>query len=464
MPLQTGVFGLAWWTVFREKRSARAWGIAASMVFILWTLLPLVIPPHFFWNGGLLLLGIGLVGLIAFVWPGQPLDIVHQTQKNWRLPGDGTSSLFNNAVQLVMLLVLWRADHWWMEWLRNNDLSAPDFITGTLMLALIGLLIVFLHESGHTLVGLFFGMKLRAFIVGPFQWRIRDGKWEFHFEPRQILATSGATGMVSTTADFPRSLQLCMLTAGVLTNTVAGIATLSLSLFGVAPMQVRGALALFGVFSIVLAAMNLVPFRIADSYSDGAQIFQLFSKGPWGDFHRVIGLAGASLASPVRPRDYDITAIHRAAQNIAQGRQGLLLRLLAHSYFIDQGNVTSAGEELLQAASIYNTSASDAPAEFVSCFVFGSAYIWRDADTSRQWWAHLEAKKPTHNSDFWLSYSALRWVEGDLKEAGESLEKARALAQQLPKAGAYEFERYRCSLLQQVLKDISAPIATPVTS
>ena len=63
-----------------------------------------------------------------------------------------------------------------------------------------------------------------------------------------------------------------------------------------------------------------------------------------------------------------------------------------------------------------------------------------------------------------LSYSALRWIEGDLKEAGESLEKARALAQQLPKAGAYEFERYRCSLLQQVLKDISAPIATPVTS
>ena len=170
------------------------------------------------------------------------------------------------------------------------------------------------------------------------------------------------------------------------------------------------------------------------------------------------------MVSPVRPRDYDIEAIHRAAHTIAQGRQGLLLHLLAHSHFIDQANVTSAGEELLQAASIYNTSASDAPAEFVSCFVFGSAYIWRDADTSRQWWAHLEAKKPTHNSDFWLSYSALRWVEGDLKEAGESLEKARALAQQLPKAGAYEFERYRCSLLQQVLKDISAPIATPVTS
>jgi hypothetical protein len=178
----------------------------------------------------------------------------------------------------------------------------------------------------------------------------------------------------------------------------------------------------------------------------------------------VLATAGASLVSQVRPRDYDIEAISRAAHTVAQGRQGLLLRLLAHSYFIDQGNVTSAGEELLRAVSIYNTSASGTPAEFVSCFVFGSAYIWRDAETSRQWWAHLEATKPVHNSDFWLSYSALRWVEGDLKEASESLEKARSLAQQLPKTGAYEFERYRCSLLQQVLKDISVPAPTPVTS
>jgi hypothetical protein len=254
-----------------------------------------------------------------------------------------------------------------------------------------------------------------------------------------------------------------MLTAGVFVNAATGGVALRLAYAGAAP-QLQGLLALFGAFSLISAAMNLVPFRVQDNYSDGAQIYQILSRGAWADYHRVLAVVGASLVSPVRPRDYDIQAIHRAAHTIAQGRQGLLLRLLAHSYFIDQGNVTSAGEELLQAASIYNTSASDAPAEFVSCFVFGSAYIWRDADTSRQWWAHLEAKKPAHNSDFWLSYSALRWVEGDMKEASESLEKARALAQQLPKAGAYEFERYRCSLLQQVLEDIPAPIATPVTS
>ena len=422
------------------------------MVFILWSLLPLVIPPHFFWKGDLLLLGTGLVGLIAFVWPGQSSEIVHQAQTTWKLPGDGTSSLLNNAMPLVMLLIFWRTYHWWMEWLRNNSLSAPDFIIGTLMLALIALLIVLLHESGHTLVGLFFGMKLRAFIVGPFQWRIRDGNWEFHFEPKQILATAGATGVVPTTPDFPRSSQLCMLTAGVLTNTATGIVALCLSLSGVASIQLRGDLALFGVFSVVLAAMNLVPFRVAESYSDGAQIYQLFCKGPWSDFHRVIGLAGASLVSSVRPRDYDITAIHRAAESIAHGRQGLLLRLLAYTYFLDSGDLDKAGDELAHAGTIYNETASDAPLEFVTTFVFGSAYIWRNADYSRRWWAHVESKIGARlNWDYWLAHAALLWIETDLKAASESLEKAACLMQELPRFGAYDFERYRCKLMKDVI-------------
>jgi hypothetical protein len=453
---------MAWWTVFREKRSGRAWGIAASLVFIAWALIPLLIPPHFFWSGDVLILSIGTIGLIAFAWPAELPVSTTQDQLS-AVPGDGTSTFINKGLPLLMMLIFFRAYKWWLGWLTDKDLSSPSFIRGTIILALVGLLLVAFHEFGHTFVGLLLGMKLRAFVVGPFQWRIREGKWQFRFEAKQILATGGATGIVPTSSHFPRWALLSMLMAGVFINAATGGVALGLA-YAVAAPQVAGLLALFGAFSLISAAMNLVPFRVQDNYSDGAHVYQILSRGAWADYHRVLAVVGASLVSPLRPRDYDIEAIHRAAQTIAQGRQGLLLRLLAHSYFIDQGNVPSAGEELLQAASIYNTSASDAPAEFVSCFVFGSAYIWRDPDTSRQWWTHMEAKKPAHNADFWLSHSALRWVEGDLNEASESLEKARALAQQLPNTGAYDFERFRCSLLQDVFKDISAPVAMPVTS
>jgi len=95
--------------------------------------------------------------------------------------------------------------------------------------------------------------------------------------------------------------------------------------------------------------------------------------------------------------------------------------------------------------------------EFVTAFVFGSAYIWRNADFARGWWAHVETKKPASlNSDYWLAHAALLWIETDLKTASESLEKARMLAQELPAFGAYDFQRYQCTLLNNVLNAATA--------
>jgi len=96
--------------------------------------------------------------------------------------------------------------------------------------------------------------------------------------------------------------------------------------------------------------------------------------------------------------------------------------------------------------------------EFVTAFVFGSAYIWRNADYARRWWVHLESKMVASlNWDYWLAHAALLWIETDLKAAGESLEKARSLTQELPAFGAYDFERYRCKLLRDVLNAAAAP-------
>src|SRR4051812_139330 len=93
---------------------------------------------------------------------------------------------------------------------------------------------------------------------------------------------------------------------------------------------------------------------------------------------------------------------------LVQGQQ-----LLAHNYFLDRGELEKAGEELARAAKVYSDSAADAPVEFTTFFVFGSAYTWRSAEVARQWWARVEAKKPRLNSDYWLTLSALHWVEGD---------------------------------------------------
>jgi hypothetical protein len=66
----------------------------------------------------------------------------------------------------------------------------------------------------------------------------------------------------------------------------------------------------------------------------------------------------------------------------------------------------------------------------------------------------MEAKNPTRlPGDYWLARSALLWSENHLQEAEEAWQKGFALAQQLPKAGAYEFDRDRYALLRKALDE-----------
>src|SRR5437899_9062414 len=218
-------------------------------------------------------------------------------------------------------------------------------------------------------------MKLRAFIVGPFQWRIRDGKWEFQFEPKQILVPGGATGVVPAVTSFPRWAQLCMLAAGPFANVFTGVLALWAASAADGGLTRTGRGLPFPAWSPVMSAMNLVPFRTKDSYSDGAQIYQVLSNGPWADLHRAFSVAGSSQVTSLRPRNYDIEAILRAERGITQGRQGLLQRLLAYSHFLDQDRIPDAAEALGEAGLIYNQSASDITAELLTAFVFGRAYI-----------------------------------------------------------------------------------------
>ena len=70
-------------------------------------------------------------------------------------------------------------------------------------------------------------------------------------------------------------------------------------------------LAQFTTLSLLAAVINLVPFQTGvGHYSDGAQIYQLLSRGPWGDYHHALAIVGSSTVTPLRPRDFDIGAMN----------------------------------------------------------------------------------------------------------------------------------------------------------
>ena len=464
--------GVAWWTVKKGKSSASGWALAASLSLILSSILVLA-PGFFAWKYtpieflmgsfviGAAILAIGISGLVAFARRNEVTQIPMEAARPLRIAGDGTSYLLEAITWLFAIAGFIAAMFYWHRWGLAQHL--PRAYVGLLQLVVILLVVTVVHELGHAVVGSALGMKLRAFIIGPFQWRIRDGRWKFQFLPAKFLSAGGATALVPTDPHQSPWSQISMIAAGTVVNLLTGLIALSAALTakGHPYEHYWGFLAYFSTISLLAFASNLIPMQSEANYSDGARIYQLLRGGPLADYYRVINLVGSTVVTSLRPRDYDIEAIKRAERSFTQGHQALVLRLFASSYYLDRGMIPEASEEVAAAESIYHDSAVDLPAELCMAFVYRTAFLRRDAASARQWWERMEAKKPTHfGVDYWLAQSALFWIEGRREEARAAWNKGNVLAQQLPAAGDYEFDRYRSALLHDCIENEAANAAS----
>ncbi len=460
LPLLGVVYALACWAFWMGKPSARGWGLLASAanavlgcLFLYMDRRFLTQPVTAFLNPDALLLGVGIAGLIAF----RRRDLVRAEKLMQPLPGDGTHAIVNRIIWVAGTGGFISAMTWWWRWAESNGLVwfRSSFTHDLILLLLLEILMVAVHESGHAAAARALGMKLRAFIVGPLHWRIREGRWEFRFVLSGFLAIGGATAVAPTDPDRPRWRDISMVAAGPCISLAAGVVGLCVTL--AAPGQPWQAewlpLAFFTTLSLLTGVLNLIPFRTSSFYSDGARIVQILSRGPWADLHRAFSIAAATTVTPLRPRDYDIQAIVRAGSSILIGQPALHLRLLAASYYLDWGRIADASHALADAEIIYQESASDIPAELHTPFIFAKACLEHDAEGTRLWWERMQAKHPTrHNADYWIARSAFLWSEQRLEEAREAWEKGNALVQQLPHTGAYESDRDHFALLQKELQ------------
>lgn len=87
------ISGLAWWAVWKEKRSARGWGIAASLMWTLIFLRQFIIPLRPVWDKHVGALLVGSIGLVAFLWYGK--ERVPKTFFEWFYERDAPQDLFN---------------------------------------------------------------------------------------------------------------------------------------------------------------------------------------------------------------------------------------------------------------------------------------------------------------------------------------------------------------------------------
>jgi hypothetical protein len=298
------------------------------------------------------------------------------------------------------------------------------------------------HECGHVVAGLACGKKLWRFHVGPLDWFKRSGTWRFEFNTAR--AFSGSVVLLPATMDNYLSRKAIGTAGGPLASlTMAAIALIAA--FHAKDSPWEGAwflLAMWGTTSAVSFLGNLIPSRTKLLFSDGAQIFQILSGGPWSRVHWARGMVASSLVSKTRPRDWDIALLQDALNTVRQGPEAFLFHLLAASYFADKGMIPEVEENMTAAEQRFNPKMIPKPADFYSSFVFHNAFFKRDVSAAESWWGKLQAlPKIDFDPDYFKAQAALLWLRGEIGDARQAWTRGNELAHKLPACGSYDFTR-----------------------
>ena len=462
------VTGTAWWRLQRGQASGRAWAMAACVL-----------------NLPLFALGTlaGITGLAAF----SRKEIVEQmlttaaaerSGRQPRTPGDGTSR-WSDVLSVVGQVILFVAGTaFWKGWGETMGLPAPRKYSWLVLYEFALLLSIACHEAGHAIAGWLAQMSLRQFIVGPFEWSLRAGQWRFHFNPAGLLG-HGAAGMVPLHLKNLASRSIFMTLGGPVGSLLIGSLAALLALSAKArPWEPAwDFFAIIATIGFGQFLVNLIPVMPENQYSDGAQIYQLMSRGPWADVHLAFAMVSSTLVTPQRPRDYDIAVLQRAGAFLNRGTKAMLLRMYACFHYLDTGRKAEAIGALRSAEAIYPEIAAALTADQHAEFVFVNALYKRDRGRARYWWDQMQAKGDSKfRTDYWRARAAVYWIEGNQEEADDSWKKGNAIARSLPRTGAYDFDRWCFEELRRAMEgdlpatgtaeqegDLSRPVAGQIT-
>jgi hypothetical protein len=441
------VNGAAWWTLRKGKPTAGGWAIAASVLNL--PLFPLGT-------------AIGIAGLSAFFKPALVAQTAISTSAV-SIPGDGTNKFAGAAVTALQTGLLILGLYWWYRRAKSEGLILPDFWISLLQINLAIFVSTLCHELGHVLGGWATEMSLRSLTVGPLRLERRSGKWNCKFSLAGLLG-NGSAGLVPTHLLNIRKRLVIMIAAGPAASLLTAVVVTPLALSAAGHAWAPGweFLAVLATLSWI-GVSNLLPVRPEDKYSDGAQIYQLLSNGPWADFHMAFSMVASSLATPLRARDFDVAVLERAAAFMPGDHRGMLLQLYLYMHHTDCGNIAEGLRHFAIAESMYPQVAASLEADLHLEFVYVNAVVKQDTAAARLWWERMEAKgKVRQNVDYWKARAALLWAEGSVTEAREACRRAEACARELPDAGAYNRDREEVARLSANLERAEVPPPLPV--
>jgi hypothetical protein len=371
--------------------------------------------------------------------------------------GDGTSQWVQRAVSVISIAIMLGslyAARWWGE---KHGLPRHSAINGLVLIVLCEWIMAFFHEMGHAIAGRMAGMRLASFGVGPFVARKRGGRWKFGFTPEYLLGLGGSAATVPLHLQDLRRRMAVEIAGGPIASFLTAIFAMAvLSMMpGSSWVMWWKIPAVVTALSAGAVVLNLIPFRSAGGYSDGAVLVQLLFGGPFADKREAAKMVGTTTVTSTRPRDLDPAAMSRAAAASTGGRETVTFQMLRLICAFDRGDLALARTcldsvlEIFPSAEKLNDPAQSAEISFYIAYLDGHARLagqWlRDTET-------LAAKKKcklADKFDYWVSVAAVRLAEGLDGYAEEAWQRAKELADRRPRFGLYEYERDQLAAVKE---------------
>jgi len=136
-------------------------------------------------------------------------------------------------------------------------------------------IVVFVHESGHTFIGLLSGFRFELLVIGPLGIkRYKDGKLRIYYE-KNIALWGGAQLTLPQKEDRNNINKFAnVLIAGPLSSLLFGVITILLFI-----KTSYFFLLLLGAMAIAISVATLIPMRAGAFYTDGGRWLRIKKGG-----------------------------------------------------------------------------------------------------------------------------------------------------------------------------------------
>jgi len=220
------------------------------------------------------------------------------------------------------------------------------------------LLMVAVHEGGHSLAGYLAGFRLQHVSVGPLKLQRTPDGWkasrsQHGFFVGMSHSVPGPSLQDTTTATIRRR-RAVRLAGGAVANVITGGLALSLALalpLGSAAME--AGVRFFGYLSLVMGVTNLIPFRMGSGLiTDGAQLIPLLRATPEAERDVALATVRAEAYGGTRPREWSGRWVEEMLTPRDHGMIDGSTRMLAYRHALDAGRTEEAGEHLAEALDL----------------------------------------------------------------------------------------------------------------